>query len=146
MTRLFASLITGLALSGCATQYQSSGLTGGHLSQEGPGKLHMVVFSANGYTSSELTQKYAMYRSAEVANSLNKPFFIMYDSLTSAAMERPSSTPRMGMVQNKPTAVAFILPLDAPRPGVQDTKAILDDLRSVIATGQLDQPATPKKP
>ncbi len=145
MNRLIGSLAVALALGGCATQYQSVGFTGGHLNQEGPGKLHMVVFSANGYTSSALTEKYALYRSAEVAQSLNKPFFIMYDSLTSAAMERPSSTPRMGVVQNKPTATAFILPLDTPRPGVHDTKATLDDLRNVIATGQLDQPDTTKK-
>lgn len=140
MKLVTACIGAALLLSGCATQYQSTGLTGGHTDLQGPGKLHMVVFSANGYTSSELTEKYALYRSAEVAQSLNKPFFIMYDSLTSAAMERPSNRPRMGIVQNKPTATAFILPLDTPRPGVHDTKATLDDLRSVVLNGQLDQP------
>jgi hypothetical protein len=144
MKRLITSLATIVVLTGCATQYQSSGFTGGHLDQQGPGKLHMVVFSANGYTAPELAQKYALYRCAEVAQSLHKPFFTMFDSLTSAALERPSSIPRIGIVQNKPTATAFILPLDAPRAGVHDTQATLDDLRDLITTGQLTQPDTVK--
>lgn len=147
MKRLIASLLAAaLALSGCATQYQSTGLTGGHLDHPGPGKLYTVVFAANGYTSAGLAEKYALYRCAEVAQSLGKPFFVMYDSLTSAALERPSSTPSIGIVLGKPTATAFILPLDTPRPGVHDTRATLDDLRTVIATGQLEQTATGKKP
>lgn len=141
-----ACVAFALAATGCATQYQSSGMTGGHSDQAGPGKLHQVVFSANGYTSSELAEKYALYRCAEIAQSLNKPFFVLYDSLINAAREKPSKSPRMGVALGKPIATAFILPLDKPVPGVHDTKATLDDLRSVIATGQIDQPASPKQP
>lgn len=115
------------------------------MDQAGPGKLHQVVFSANGYTSTALTEKYALYRSAEIAQSLNKPYFIMYESLTSAAIDMPSDTPRMGIVQNKPIATAFILPLDAPARGAHDTRATLDELRNVIANGRLDQPDSAKK-
>lgn len=146
MRRLFSSLAAGLLLSACATPYQSSGMTGGHAEAKGPGNLRMIGFGANGYTSSEVTQQYALYRAAEVAQSLNKPFFIMYDSLTSAALERPSAMPRVGMALGKPQAVAFVLLLDAPRPGVHDTRATLDDLAPLIASGKLDNPTTPRKP
>jgi hypothetical protein len=139
MIRIVTGLAAALLMSGCATHYQSSGLTGGHSEAKGPGKLEMVRFAANGYTSAALTQNYALYRCAEVAQAHNKPFFMMYDSLLSAARELPGSMPRVGLVQNKPTATAFILLLDAPRPGVHDTRATLDDLRNVVATGKLDQ-------
>lgn len=139
MIRILTGFATVVLLSGCATQYQSSGLTGGHSEAKGPGKLEIVSFSANGYTSAALAQQYALYRCAEVAKAHNKPFFMMYESLVDAARERPGSVPRVGQALNKPIATAFILLLDAPRPGVHDTQATLDDLRGVIATGKIDK-------
>ena len=139
MIRIATGVAAALLMSGCATQYQSVGLTGGHFEAKGPGKLEFVTFSANGYTSAALAQNYALYRCAEVAQAHNKPFFLMYDSLANAARERPGSMPRVGQALNKPVATAFILLLDAPRPGVHDTRATLDDLRDVIATGKLDK-------
>ncbi len=127
----------GILLTGCATQYQSVGMTGGHRDMAGPGKLEMVQFLANGYTSEALTEKYALYRCAEVAKAKGKPFFMLYTSLLNAARDRPSANPQVGIMQGKPAATAFVLLLDAPRPGVHDTQATLDELRDVIATGNL---------
>jgi hypothetical protein len=139
MMRIVMSVVAVLLMSGCATQYQGSGLTGGHSEAKGPGKLELVTFSANGFTSAAIAQKYALYRCAEVAKAKNKPFFMIYESLADAARERPGSQPRVGQALGKPVATAFILLLDAPRPGVHDTQATLDDLREVIATGKIDK-------
>jgi hypothetical protein len=139
MLRIVTSIAAILLVSGCATQYQSVGMTGGHFEEKGPGKLEVVTFAANGYTSAALAQNYALYRCAEVAQARNKPFFLMYDSLVNAARERPGSMPRVGQVQNKPVATAYILLLDAPQPGVHDTRATLEDLKHVIETGKIDK-------
>jgi len=132
-------LLAAVLLSGCATPYQSVGLTGGHLEQKGPGNLQMVAFSANGFTSAELAQKYALYRCAELAKGKNKPFFMMYNSLIGAATNRPSDTPRVGKALNKPIATAFVLLLDGPRPGAHNTDDVMSDLRSVIETGIIEK-------
>jgi hypothetical protein len=137
MTRTIWVLAGALVLGGCATQYQSAGLTGGHRDGHGPGKLEMVQFMGNGYITQELTQKYALYRSAEVARAKGKPYFVLYDSLRSAARGIPDTIPQVGQIQGKPTATAFLLLLDAPRPGARDTQATLDELRDVVATGEL---------
>jgi hypothetical protein len=122
----------GIALSGCATQYQSSGLTGGHYEMAGPGKLEMVNFSGNGFIASDTVRKYALYRCAEVAKKKGKAHFVIYDSLNAAAVDRPTQLPRVGAVGNKPTAFAFMLVLDAPRSGSQETQAVLDELHSLV--------------
>jgi len=145
MRRIIFSLSMLFVLSGCATQYQSRGFTGGHTDQQGPGKLYKIVFAGNGFTSDDIAQKYVLYRSAEIAQSLNKPFFIMYHSLTNAALGQPSNAPSIGIVLNRPTAIAFILPLDVSRAAAHDTKATLHNLRDVIAKGQLPTSDTAEK-
>ncbi len=137
--RLLLAAAAGLLLSACATSYQSMGLTGGHMEQKGPGKLEAVTFAANGYTRAELAQKYALYRCAELANAKRKPFFLMYNSLIAAARNDPSGVPRVGQVQGKPIATAFVLMLDTPEPGAHNTEDVLSDLKSVIETGTLDK-------
>ncbi len=137
--RLLLPAAAGLLLSACATSYQSMGMTGGHLEQKGPGALEMVAFSANGYTKPELAQKYALYRCAELAKARHKPFFLMYSSLVAAARNDATETPRVGQVQNKPTATAFVLMLDGPKPGAHNTDDVLADLKKVIETGTLEK-------
>jgi hypothetical protein len=131
------TLLAASLLSGCATQYQSEGLTGGLLPDRTVAKLEMVSFSANGYTSSELTQAYALYRCAELTRAKNKPFFIVYPSLAHAAHNVAGQQPRVGSVQNKPTATAFLLMLDGPAPGARNTQHVLDDLKPSIDAGSL---------
>ena len=126
------TLVAGIALSGCATQYQSTGLTGGHHESAAPGKLQKVNFSGNGFIAADTVQKYALYRCAEVAQKSRKPHFVIYDSLVAAALDRPASMPRVGSVGNKPMAYAFMLVLDAPRSGSKETQAVLDELHPVV--------------
>ena len=62
----------------------------------------------------------------------------MYASLVGAALKRPGVAAQVGTVKNKPVVTDFILLLDAPRPSVHDMRAMLEELRSVIATGKVD--------
>lgn len=135
-------IAAGILLSGCATSYQSSGLTGGHQEQKAPGKLELVGFSGNGFISTELVQVYATYRCAELAKSKNKPFFVMYNTLVAAALNKPSATPRVGSAHNKPIATTFVLMLDAPRPGANNTDDVLTDLKKIIDSGKLEKSGT----
>jgi len=132
LIRCFCAAAAALMLSACATQYQSSGLTGGHYETAGPGKLEKVHFSGNGYITSDVVQKYAMYRCAEIAKKKGKPHFVIYDGLMAAALDRTATLPRVGAVGNKPTAAAFLLLLDRPREGSHETQAVLAELASVV--------------
>jgi hypothetical protein len=132
MRSVFVIAALGLALSGCATQYGSSGFTGGHTDRAGPGKLQKVDFDGNGFITSDLVQKYALYRCAELAKQKGKPHFVIYESLFAAALDRPSAMPRVGTLGNKPSATAFMLLLDEPRSGSKQVQAVIDEIEPVI--------------
>jgi len=138
MIQRISGLLACLALAACATPYQSGSgsLTGGHAEVHGPGKMELVEFSGNGYTSMELAAQYVTYRCAEVAKAKGKPYFIMYDTLINAARDVPSYRPLVGSIQNKPSATTFVLLLDAPRRGAQETSTVLTDLQPVIDSGK----------
>lgn len=131
-------VVASLCLAGCATSYQSAGssITGGHANKQGPGKLEVVEFYGNGFTSLALAEQYATYRCAEIAHAKGKPYFIIYDTLSNAARDLPSFRPLVGSIQNKPHVTSFVLLLDAPRRGAQETKAVLAELRQVIESGK----------
>lgn len=128
--------ITMLALfciiSGCATQYQSGqfSLTGGHINFPVTDKLEKIIFYANGFTGQSVAKKYALFRSAEYASEKNKPYFIMYPSLTYAALEKKTHTPTVGSVDNKPSAFCYVLLLENYQDGAIKTKEILDQLNA----------------
>ena len=69
--RLLALALACL-LAGCATSYQSSGLTGGFRDFQIEGDVYRVAFSGNGNTTRETTQTYLLYRAAEL--TLEKGF------------------------------------------------------------------------
>lgn len=114
-------------MAGCSTSYQSEafGLTGGYTDVVGPGRLHYVTFLGNGFTQPHVSQGYALYRAAEIAQLRGKPYFLMYDSLHGAANNIPTTVPRVGTMINWSTASAFILPLDNPHPQALETRATL---------------------
>jgi len=132
LTTCMTALAVCLVLGGCATQYQSSGFTGGHAESKAPGKLQKVNFYGNGFIASDTVQKFALYRCAELAHAGGKPHFLIYDSLMAAALDRPADLPRVGAVGNKPSAFAFMLLLDAPRAGSKQTQTVLDELDPVV--------------
>ena len=119
------ALLVVLLLTGCATQYQSAGLTGGHKDGAGPGHLQRIDFSGNGYSDSAKMQVFALYRAAEVAQAQRKPYFVLYDSLFSAARNRPSEMPRVGTLGGKPWAYAFVRYSDTHVAGANATATVL---------------------
>ena len=132
MRNVIAMVALGFALSGCATQYGSAGFTGGHIDKAGPGKLQKVEFHGNGFITSDTVQQYALYRCAELARQSGKPHFVIYESLYTAAIDRPTRLPRVGTLGNKPSASAFMLLLDQPRYGSQATQSVLTELDVVV--------------
>jgi hypothetical protein len=132
MKRIFVVAALGAALSGCATQYGGSGITGGHTDRAGPGKLQKVDFHGNGFITADLVQKYALYRCAELARQKGKQHFVIYESLFAAALDRPATLPRVGTLGNKPSATAFMLLLDESRTGSKQVQAVIDEIDPVI--------------
>lgn len=66
-TSLIATVFTSVILMGCATGYQSQGLTGGFTETQLDINVWKVNFVGNGYTSGERAEDFAMLRSAEIA-------------------------------------------------------------------------------
>lgn len=101
----------------------------------GVGKLELVTFVGNEYTPRALAEQYAIYRCAELAQEKGKPYFVMYNSLTSAARNIPSPRPQSGTIMKSPYITAYVLLLESPRQGAQETKAVLAELQPVIDSG-----------
>ena len=126
-------LIFALALlAGCATGYQGAGLTGGHFQRHGPGPLEKITFSGNGFVDAVTIQKYALYRCAEATKEKGKKYFVIYDTLVAASMDKAASLPNIGSIGNKPIAFAFVLMLDAPRDGAMETGKVLKELDAFV--------------
>ncbi len=66
MKTLFVIAIFAAMLSGCATPYQSSGITGGFSDEHVAEDVYRVRFSGNGHVTRETAQTYWLYRSAEL--------------------------------------------------------------------------------
>lgn len=134
----FITIAAALAsLSGCATGYQSIGFTGGYVEAKAPGNLERVQFAGNGLVSADLIEQYGVYRAAEFSLSKGKPHFLLYQSLSAAALERPSLKPTIAVLAGKPVATAYLLLLDAPQAGSRDARATMQQLKQVIDTGKI---------
>lgn len=56
-----------LILAGCATDYQSSSVTGGYSDKQIEGDIYRVSFNGNGFATGETVQTYWLYRCASLA-------------------------------------------------------------------------------
>ncbi len=72
MRGFLLSLAAAAALSGCATAYQSSGLTGGFRERHIAEDVYRITFAANGFSTRETAQTYWLYRITEI--TLEKGF------------------------------------------------------------------------
>ena len=79
------------ALAGCATPYQSAGLTGGYQGKKIDDQTYHVDFGGNGYTSREMVHKYFMYRCAEVTQQQGYKYFMIIPAALTGSLP-PSST------------------------------------------------------
>lgn len=132
-----------VSLGGCATGYKSAatyrafGLAGGYVETEAPGNLQRVEFGGNGLTPVDLLEKYGLYRWSEFSLSKGKPYFMLYRSLTDAALERPTLRPVISKVQAKPNATAYLLLLDKPQSGSFDARKVMQELKDVIEIAKI---------
>lgn len=134
MTRFSCAVLLAamVGLSGCATPYGSSGLTGGYSEGRVNDRLLKVNFYGNGYVTADKIQTFALYRCAEVARAAKKPYFTLYDSLTAAARDLPSAQPRVGSLGGKPVAFALLALEDGPRLGAHEVSAVLAKLAPIV--------------
>ncbi len=82
-------LFAGILLSGCATTYQSTGLTGGYEDVDLGGGRYKVTFVGNGYTSDNKAIEFARKRSGELCNG---SFDTLEKNLESSFMGKPTVT------------------------------------------------------
>lgn len=80
MKSLLTVLASALLLCGCATPYQSTGLTGGFSETQLQPNVFSVHFRGNGYTSRQRSCDFAMLRCAELALKNGFTHFVIADS------------------------------------------------------------------
>ena len=79
MKKYIITAVICLAMSGCATSYQSKGLTGGFSSFKIDEAVYQVNFRGNGYTSPTKAYEYALLRSAEICLADGYRYFAVVD-------------------------------------------------------------------
>jgi hypothetical protein len=77
---MVAVLATVVTMSGCATGYQPSGLTGGFTDVQLDTDTFRVAFNGNGYTSPERAQELMLLRMADITLSHGHSYFLILDS------------------------------------------------------------------
>lgn len=130
MIRILASISTGLMLSESAPHGESHASLPDDI--ERYGQLELVLFATDPCPTQQDIQRRALMRSADRARKRNKKYFIMYDSLASAALNQPSESPRVGMVEGLMMATACVLMLDDPLPGAYETRAVLSGVHETM--------------
>lgn len=104
--RLFV-LVLAVAVTGCATPYQSKGFGGGFSETQINARTFIVSFRGNGFTSREQVEEMALLRAAEL--TLQKGFraFTLNDRRSTVATRRlslPQETVTTGQVFVDPYA------------------------------------------
>ena len=75
--RIIFIALSLLVISGCATGYQSQGLTGGYTDVMTGRNTATVSFKSNAFTSMEDTRRYALRRAAEITLSNGYDYFLI---------------------------------------------------------------------
>ncbi|MFZ6680072.1 hypothetical protein [Undibacterium sp. Tian12W] len=132
MQKIYLLLLSSVFVTGCAIPLQNSGMNGGYIEAPGPGKLEQVTFSGIVYIEPGRVLANVNYRVAEIAKSKNKPYFLMYRTLSDAALGLPASSSIVGWMGMKPTASVFALYLDESQPGALKTSTVLAELHSIV--------------
>ena len=83
---LIVGVLIAMALSGCATPYQSVGATGGYVDRKIDDQTWHVQFSGNGYTPRDKVHKYFMYRCAELTQRAGFKYFTIIPAALSGAV------------------------------------------------------------
>ncbi len=95
MKFLFSGLLICSLLTGCATKYQTQGLSGGYSSSQLNENVFRITFKGNGFTDRERTTDFVFLRSAEVALENGYSYFTIVGStrrLNSSYIATPVQT------------------------------------------------------
>lgn len=87
-------LASALAVTGCATGYQTDGFTGGQMPKWRSTNVLEIEAAGNGYTSSSKLEKMALLRAAETAIEARYRYFIEVgseDTSKSSTVNMPST-------------------------------------------------------
>lgn len=87
--------VCGVVLSGCATGYKQSGITGGYSETQLSENAFRVAFNGNGYANRERVFDFALLRAAEVAIQHGFRYFVVVDSANDSSLSTytaPSQT------------------------------------------------------
>ena len=79
MKQLIPLICTLFLIVGCATAYQSQGLSGGFSETQLDTNVYTVRFSGNGYTSPSKAADFALLRSAEITLMRGYKYFLIID-------------------------------------------------------------------
>ena len=82
-----AAILLILSLAGCATSYQPNGINGGYTDMALNENTYFVSFNGNRYTSSEITQSYALRRSAELTLNKGYAYFVVMNQNTAVSSQ-----------------------------------------------------------
>ncbi len=80
MKKIITISVFMLFIQGCATTYQSTGLTGGYSETQLDENVFKVSFHGNGHTGRERVTDFTILRSAELILEHGYKYFIIIDS------------------------------------------------------------------
>lgn len=80
IVQALASVLVLAVLTGCATKYQSMGLTGGVEAQQITTDKYRIIARGNGYTSSTTIQDYVLLKAAETTKAAGATHFVPVSS------------------------------------------------------------------
>jgi hypothetical protein len=102
MNKNYLLCLVGVAfISGCATPYQPSGLTGGYKETKLGADIARITVNGNGYTSRDRVQDFALLRASELALESGYPYFVVLnerDDSTTATYTTASTSYTTGTI------------------------------------------------
>ena len=106
----------------------------GYSEEKGPGDLIKVSYKVRmlGGATMHMTEMYALYRCAEVAQREGKPYFALYQDLPAALADRRSDKNKVTLVLGKPESYAYILLHAESGPGLLSTAEVLARLDPLV--------------
>lgn len=90
MRLVFSTIAMTVALYGCATAYQSKGMTGGFSETMLSPDMFKIEFSGNGFTSAERASDFAILRAADKSLELGCDYFTIVNEANGASVSSVS--------------------------------------------------------
>jgi hypothetical protein len=125
-------VLSALVLGACATTYQPMGFSGGYSETQLSENVFRVAFNANGYSSRERTEDFALLRSADLALEHGFTHFAIVDGRQDTNYGA-FTTPTQTYLISKPSATNTVVLLAGNpngEPFIYDAQFIRDTISS----------------